>query len=102
MMLKRIVDTAARKSYAKFKESAIQQLMQIFPSVEKDRELKTKNVPSMLVDIIATSANGRLIIFEIKHVHPQQTIGYSVLPSVAALKKQLQKYRQKPHPSSQY
>jgi len=86
MILKRIVDVAARKAYARFKENAIQQLVQIFPSVEKDFELKTKNVPSMLVDIIATSANGRHLIFEIKHVYPEQSLGYSALPSVAALK----------------
>ncbi len=85
-MIKRIVNVAARKADAAAMELAFEQLKQIFPVVEKNRELKTKNVPSMLVDIVAASSNGQLILFEIKRESPERMLGYSTYPSLAALK----------------
>lgn len=85
-MIKRIVDVAAHKADATAMELAFEQLKQIFPVVEEKRELKTENAPSMLADIVATSSNGRLILFEIKGGSPERMLGYSVYPSVVALK----------------
>lgn len=85
-MIKRIVDVAAHKAEVNFMEMAFAQLRQIFPLVEKEREFKTENVPSMIVDVAATSANGQLILFELKNISSKSALGYSVYASVAALK----------------
>jgi hypothetical protein len=75
-----------QQAEAAFIDLTFQQLSRIFPFVYKHQEMKTEDIPSLLVDIIARSTNGQLILFEVKYFPPNTTLDYAVYPSIAALK----------------
>jgi hypothetical protein len=63
-----------------------QQLRHIFPYVKEHEQLETKTIPSMVIDIVARSANGRLLLFETKYMPIGRVLTYSAYPAVASLK----------------
>ena len=72
---------------AEIVELAFQQLKRIFPAANKEQELKTERVPGVLVDILAQTADDRLLIFEVIHVPPpQRSLSYTTYPPLATLK----------------
>lgn len=79
-------DKPAPETETALMDLALAQLEKIFPNVEKEPHLKSEKTPSMVVDLLARSANGRLILFELKSVAPGRMLTYSVYPSVAVLK----------------
>lgn len=81
-----VISEFQERTEADIERIAFEQLKQIFPSVEVEQQLRARNVPSMVVDLAAHSANGRLVLFEVKHMRRGKSLSHSVYPSLAALK----------------
>jgi len=81
-------------------DSAYEQLKTIFPSarIEKNKKIKTRHVPSVLVDLVVQLSDDQLIIFEIVYISPKSTLSYSEYPSIAVLKDTLTEVAATPPP----
>lgn len=66
-------------------ELAYHQLKLIFPFIDKQYELKTQKMTSVLVDIIAHSESGQIIIFEVREISHHTIFGYAEYPPIALL-----------------
>lgn len=80
-------------------ESVAEQLRHIFHKVVTYQELETKNAPSILVDILASSKSGQTIVFVVRKVLADSTLLHSTYPSIAAFKNELRYSLIKPPPS---